>query len=92
MSKKTHILYTVIVLCGGKGRVVYASAPAYAVQQFGTFSDPGAASQEFKNAIPGEHEYIQRERAFLNLAEELASQRRADLEKLRAWTGGKKSC
>jgi hypothetical protein len=84
-SKQNHILYTVIMLQDGRGRVVYACSPDYVVQQFGVFADPGNASQEFKNALPGNHEYVHREHTFLHLAEERARKRRADLEKLRSW-------
>lgn len=78
-----HILYTV-VFARGKSRVKYAVGPSYVIGEFGRFDDPGEASQEFKIAVLGEHEYLD-SIVFESRVVELVQRYQRDLAAFRAW-------
>jgi hypothetical protein len=88
VMKKYPIYYTVIT--GKRSHLVkYALHPAYEVQLFkGAFGDPGEASQEFKIAIEGEHEYLT-ENAFDHKVERLSARYKQDIERLADWNSGR---
>jgi hypothetical protein len=76
--------YTVII--GKRSCMVsYAQSPAYETKLFsGSFADPGEASQQFKKAMQGHHEYLT-EGVFHRKVDALARAYQSDLLKLQAW-------
>ena len=84
--KKPHILYTVVNGRWSTDIVKYAIGPKYEVQVFsGAFNCPGEASQEFKIAVEGEHEYLA-EKAFERKVDALSTRYQQDLARLRTGT------
>jgi hypothetical protein len=80
--------YTVIT--GKRSCLVkYAAFPEYSVKLFsGAFADPGEASQEFKIAVSGRHEYLT-EKAFEQKVAGLAGRYQQDRARLADWNSGR---
>jgi hypothetical protein len=77
-----------IIQVRNRFKVKYFDAKAYAIKELAReFTDPGEASQEFKNQFPGTHENLTPTK-FVNQAEKLQQEHREDLRKLSAWNNG----
>jgi hypothetical protein len=91
MRKDGHMKQTTYytVITGKRSLVKYAQGPTYETKLFsGSFPDPGEASQQFKQTVQGQVEYLA-EKPFERKVGELAERYKQDRLKLADWNIGR---